>query len=117
MTDSEAGRDGGSAEERTAETSAAAGPSRQSESADPRRAVPDGGRSEEEENEWNDPPGLDMDEAPATEETEDVGDNVFGGPLERGPIEPGRPDAENVLFVLLGILAGVLVIMRLVGAI
>lgn len=48
---------------------------------------------------------------------EDIGDNVFGGPSDHGPIEPGRPDAENVLFVLLGILAAVLVVMRLTGAI
>ena len=48
---------------------------------------------------------------------DETGENIFGGPLNRGPIMAGRPEAENVLFVLVGILTGVLVMMRLVGAI
>ncbi|MEF8774078.1 MAG: hypothetical protein V5A23_07825 [Halobacteriales archaeon] len=58
-----------------------------------------------------------LSEREETDNEEAVGDNVFGGPGDFGPIEPGRPDAESVLFVLLGILAAVLVVMRLTGTV
>lgn len=62
----------------------------------------------------------DTDETPpdaGVDAEEDVGENIFGGPLDRGPITAGRPEAENVLFVLVGILTGALVVLRLMGAI
>lgn len=48
----------------------------------------------EDEREWDDPPG--------------VGEDP-------DPIEPGQPSAENVAFVLLGVLLGLYVIARLAG--
>jgi hypothetical protein len=54
---------------------------------------------------------------PDEEPDDDVGENIFDGATDRGPIVPGEPKLENAVFVALGVLAGTAVILRLVGAV
>lgn len=62
--------------------------------------------------------GPEMRDSPADAEAsaeDSDGEGVFGPFEDAGPIEPGDPSLVNALFVLLGVLAGVVATLQLLG--
>ena len=71
-------------------------------------AAPNGGR-ETDDREWDDPPGVSL------EEETDAGDNVFGSDDPDRPVEAGSVAAENAAFVALGVMLALAAVARLLG--